>query len=345
MKKAIRWRLSLPFFLLIGFLLFTEFTEILRHKTGIETDMVHSFYSVQKDTIDVLGLGSSHLFYGVQPNILWNSYGLAAFDLGSPQQTIALSYYLLRSALKYQKPKAVLLEACYFSFDGLFTQDERFRHVSDVMPLDEIKIDMINTCLADASFARKMTYYLPFFKYHSRWAELEAQDFVQKPYLKGGYLDDKRKKLDVSDLDLNIDHIRPREIPEVNLRYLDQMIDLCEKNEIQLIVFVAPYVANSQESFDESHGVNVALGEYLAKKGIPFLYFQQMDQPEFDYKKDFLDITHLNYYGAQKLSDYLGRYLSENCGLPDRRGEPAYLSWDEDYEKYAQDVKEMLEEE
>lgn len=52
-------------FLALGLLLFMQLGEVLRRKTGAETDMVHSFYEIEEDTLDVLFLGSSHLYYGV----------------------------------------------------------------------------------------------------------------------------------------------------------------------------------------------------------------------------------------------------------------------------------------
>ena len=45
---------------------FCRAAEILRRKTAAETDMVHSFYEIEENSLDVLFLGSSHLYYGVQ---------------------------------------------------------------------------------------------------------------------------------------------------------------------------------------------------------------------------------------------------------------------------------------
>jgi hypothetical protein len=50
----------------------------------------------------------------------------------------------------------------------------------------------------------------------------------------------------------------------------------------------------------------------------------------FDFSTDMMDERgHLNAQGAEKLSQYLAAYLKANYGLPDRRGDPAYSSWDE----------------
>ena len=89
--RRIRITLGVSCFLLGGILLMSLFGEIFRLKTAEETDMIHSFYEIGKDELDVLFLGSSHLYYGVQPNELWKEYGITSYVMGSPEQTTASS--------------------------------------------------------------------------------------------------------------------------------------------------------------------------------------------------------------------------------------------------------------
>lgn len=42
---------------------------------------------------------------------------------------------------------------------------------------------------------------------------------------------------------------------------------------------------------------------------------------------DFYNSTHLNIYGAQKISSHLGRFLQENYQLTDKRNNPDYEQW------------------
>lgn len=43
---------------------------------------------------------------------------------------------------------------------------------------------------------------------------------------------------------------------------------------------------------------------------------------------------HLNISGAEKISDYLGRYLSENYEFENYKKEEVYKSWEEELIKY-----------
>lgn len=81
-------------FFVTGILIFCGISEALRRKTAEATDMVHSFYEIEEDTLDVLFLGSSHLYYGVQPNELWRDYGIASCngESGADGRDVVLSF-------------------------------------------------------------------------------------------------------------------------------------------------------------------------------------------------------------------------------------------------------------
>lgn len=49
MKKTEQWMISAIAFLLIGIILFLNISELLRKKSGGDSDMIHSFYEVEKE--------------------------------------------------------------------------------------------------------------------------------------------------------------------------------------------------------------------------------------------------------------------------------------------------------
>ena len=53
---------------------------------------------------------------------------------------------------------------------------------------------------------------------------------------------------------------------------------------------------------------------------------------------------HLNLYGAQKVSTFVGDYLSENYDLPSRKKDKAYKAWNKQAKKYKKKVKEKIAE-
>lgn len=71
--------------------------------------------------------------------------------------------------------------------------------------------------------------------------------------------------------------------------------------------------------------------EYL-RKIVEYLNFLQIDL--VDYQTDCFDsYSHLNVSGGHKITSFLGKYLTENCGVVDHR-QDSLVNWDEDYDAY-----------
>lgn len=339
MKKKCKRAVSCFLFVMCGLILFLQISEILRRKSGAESDMVHSFYEIEKNTLDVLCLGSSHLYYGVQPNVLWRDYGITAYDMGSSEQTAASSYFLLKEAFQYQKPKVVVLESYYLWYNGLYNGEARLRQAFDGMRFGPVKLEMIDTMLADKGKKEQLSYCLPFLKYHSRWNALQNQDFHTKSYLKGARIDYTAVELENPGIPDQVS-----EVPEISLTYLEKIAALCEENGADFVVLAIPFgIETDGERYERRQGLNVALEEYLAQREIPFLFCQKQEPDLIAFDSDFRDKTHLNTAGAEKLTKWLGAWLQETYQLSGHHGDAGYSSWDADLAKYEADAAKEQE--
>ncbi|MBR1693399.1 MAG: hypothetical protein IJ711_11595, partial [Lachnospiraceae bacterium] len=72
--------------------------------------MIETFYHEPKDLYDVVFVGSSHVYCGVYPMLLWNEYGFASYDAASASQSVPCSYYLIRDVIFRQHPKVIVLD-------------------------------------------------------------------------------------------------------------------------------------------------------------------------------------------------------------------------------------------
>ena len=117
------------------------------------------------------------------------------------------------------------------------------------------------------------------------------------------------------------------------IEYLDKMRVLCEENDIQFVLIKAPTLypiwhdeyEEQVEAYAEKYGlVYINLLEHIEAMGI-------------DWQTDTYDAgLHLNVYGAEKLSHYLGQVLMDECpGLEDRRTDESVSGkWALKVEKY-----------
>lgn len=325
-------------------LLLTSITNLFRQKATGYPDMIHSFYSVEKNTLDVIALGSSHAYWAFQPNILWKEYGITSYCLGSPQQTVASSYYLLKEALKYQKPKAVVMETYFFWFDGLNTSEARFRQVVDAMRFGKSKVEMLNTWfrempeLQNLTIKQKMEYYVPLTFYHNRWSELNSIDFAPYNYMKGTRA--SAREFEAKDMGLDME---PTPVPEINLEYFQKIKQLCEENDIELIMYALPFSLEDVDEYNMKQGITLSLKEYFAKEDVPFLFYQETGEAGIDFKTDYKDWAHVNYRGQEKFSKSIGNYLCSQLDLSDHREDPEYKEWDSDYEKWDKFLQKKID--
>lgn len=102
---------------IVFILLFNEVSKILLPKyyfnTSVaspETELWNSFYQEEQESIDIIFLGSSHIYNGINPIIVYDITHMTGFDLSSSGQDIPTSYFYLKESLQYQHPSYVVLD-------------------------------------------------------------------------------------------------------------------------------------------------------------------------------------------------------------------------------------------
>ena len=343
LKKQLRC-ISAVIFTVIGLFIYSGLSEIMRLKQGGKhADLVHSFYDIEKDSLDVLIFGSSISYYGIQPNVFWHEQGFASCCISSPSQSIPTSYYLLKEALRYQHPKVVVLESYSIWNDQKYYTPDRLHAAIDPVPLSRVKMEAIEDLCSEMSLQEKMPFYIPFLIYHNRWKDLTADDFHTESFLKGSVFN---SNVFENDEVLLPDGKAP--VPEVVTEYFEKIEALCKENGIELFVVQIPegrYRGDDWPTFtDDMLKIANTFYDYLDVKGIPHKFYQKTKELGIDWKTDCADGTHLNVYGALKASKNLGAYLKELYDLPDHRSEEKYRQWNIDAEHFYSLLEEAKKE-
>ena len=310
-------------------------------------------FAKEKSDIDVLFFGTSHVVDGIYPMELWKNYGIASYNLGFNQCTMPTAYWLLKEALLYQHPKLIMVDCSRIRMQLKTSQDFPMTQVSfDGFPLSRTKIaaadDLLDDPLLekmlsdgrvtreDAKTRKKDLFLFNLPLYHSRWKELEKNDFEPDINVgKGAQYMVGYSEPEFSD---TIDESEVYEENGVGYDYLREIAALCDEQGIELVLTYLPFPA------DEHQQKEANTAKLLADElGVPYLNFLRMDV--VNYNTDCFDgVSHLNPSGARKVSDYLGRYLAETYGIADHRGEAAYDHWNDDYEAYAAYKRDELAE-
>lgn len=306
-------------------------TGIVENKSSLQK---YTQFFQQEEDFDVLFLGSSKVINGVLPMELWNDYGIVSYNLGGHANTIPTSYWVLRNALEHTTPKCVVLDCFGASWNNRISDNFYYTHLSfDAFPLSPVKLQAVLDLVSpeDWEDAREKRVELlwNFSTYHSRWNELTPNDF--HPYFT--YQKGAEPRADVS-IPLEMATVSPelRISPDTSgMAYLIRTIELCRERGIEILLVHLPYpageddliAANTVRDIAESYGVE---------------YINYLETDIVDYQTDMNDPdSHLNPSGARKITDHLGRVLSERYQIPDQRANPAYGSWYQDAEFYHQE--------
>ena len=284
---------------------------------------------------DVLFFGNSRIRDSVFPMELWGEHGIAGYNLGFPGTSVQSSYWALMNALDYAQPELVVVESCHLSW----TTEQAKPHVQSGMPVFPLSITKIRTALdifppGDYSFEDTFSVLMPLSLFHSRWSELEAEDF-------GG---DKNNTLGACECVGAVRPVFDSGAPadadytkvEKNVNYMRRIAQACEERGIKLIFCYSPHPVTNTEKWE------VSVAEETAEElGVRFVNFLETDT--VDYGTDMFDTdSHLNISGGRKISRYWGNLLSEEYGIADHRGESGYSSWAEDYKRYLKEWEQRL---
>lgn len=323
MKKRI---LAVVGFLALTILALGIAQEVLKAKfIQDSTTIIDGFYAEKRNDIDVLFLGSSNCFCTIDPLVLYEEYGIASYDFASSSQSMDISLLYLKEALKRQKPKVVALEVNYIPGQNTsgIGEDSMLWGLTN-MPLTVDKLKCIYQLLGKVD-EEYMSYVFPLLRYHERWKEISKQDYTYPSQDKTNWSKGYLRTDEVSDSPVDLSEYRQEGtswLDERAVECLEEMVEICDKEGIELILFKSPRAGWYQYFTIE---IEALAEEY----GITFLdYNTLVEEVGLDMAKDFRDIAHLNNQGSAKVSSHMGAYLKEHFSLPDRRADEKENSWD-----------------
>ncbi len=305
-----------------------------KHDYGI-CSMV-TYYSQEPDTIDVLTIGTSLAYAGINTNVLWEEYGISAYNLCSAEQPFWVSYYSLKEALKTQHPKLILLDAK----PAIYTRDysKRGRTILSTYGIRGIENRIGATLACVETPADAVSYLLGLPEVHNNYKKLEWSDFTFPPdnggrgptwkgYIESDVIEHHEKPSVVWNSTKR--NMNPREE-----EYARKIFQLAQEEEIPVVLIGLP-----NPDYANDHMYYNALWTIAAEYGINGVNYNDPNiRFGLRYASDFADWQHLNVKGSVTFSRKLGKDLREWFDIPDRRGDPRYASWDECakawYDKY-----------
>ena len=174
-KLVIKTVIKIIIFSLIAFGILIVLNSIFKPKSNY-TKIVKNFYKEPKDSLDVVFVGDSTVYRAISPLEMWKQYGIAGYDFSTPAQKVWDNYYSIKEVLQYQKPKVIVLDVDAFFKSkpmGVGNSTHLYCNMNIGMPKLEGMFDPVQ----NKSIKRQVSLLFPAIRFHSRWSELEKDDF------------------------------------------------------------------------------------------------------------------------------------------------------------------------
>lgn len=294
---------------------------VLKFKYDDGVKPMENFYDLPEDTVDVLLLGSSHMGMNVDPSIMWDEHGIAAYACWGGMQPTWNTYYYLKECLKYQTPKLVVMDTYLATNDMEYDSYQNMVKNIQGMRMSKNKLEAVAEAVSP-EYQSSVLLGLP--TYHYRYSELSAQDFQDFFWNKkceiqtiptSGDLVQQIQIMDTSEVK------GTEELSEKLGEYLYKIIECCQENDIPLLLVASPYEVREVEQKRYNR-----IDEIAQQYGIEFLNFNNFYREiGMDTDTDFRDAGHLNDEGIKKYTTFMADYIYKNYEIPDRRTDESHI--------------------
>ena len=286
---------------------------------------MQGFYLEEKNTIDVAFVGSSEVYASFSPGMAYDKFGFTSYDYATASGSPTASITQVKEIMDNQSPKLIVMEVNAFLY-GVNKQGEdvnAFKDSSIRNYIDNIPMNNNKKAYLDEYIDKDLhiEYYLPLIKYHSAWNDYPGSIrylracFEQE--LRGyslfkGYKTHTRifrplQKTFTKDI-VNDDKKMP--MSNTAVEELNKLLKYCKENKINIVFFRAPHIIR-KENITRSQRTNT-LQEIIEKNGFDFYNFERRYADlGIDLSNDFYNYDHLNIYGSEKFTQYMGRLLKD----------------------------------
>lgn len=328
-------------FLLIILKVFLSVTYLFRNANW---DRDHVIGIKEEKTLDMVYVGGSAAFVYWQPLKAWNDCGFTSYNLAVNKIQAESIEYLIKYALKYQDPECFVIDARAFQYYSLEGSSAGLRNASDSLDFFSLeRWEMVHEYLNHHNIEEgedKLSFYLDICKYHTKYAVLGVKANWDRiintgnATWKGFEWIYKYKGLETPEAFRTDERA---EFLEEDLDTLYNLLELCQEKELNVLFVVCPY-----QITEEHQKKYNTIEDVVTSYGFDFLNANEYyDEIDINFSTDFYNGAHVNCYGAEKYTAFLGKYITEHFNLPDHRGESAYEEWNKDYEKFLQKEQEV----
>lgn len=295
--------------------------------TAMSKRIVQGVLSQPEDTLQAVYIGNSGVYRFWQPAVGWACEGVAVMNLATASMPGAATEYLMEETLKTQDVDMFIVDLRAYTDSEL--NEANLHNIIDYLPLNLTRLKLVTRlCVYQRYWPYEaLEYYFPVLRFHSRWSELDSEDFLPAEddgtkcsYYTDAFLNNVQDEQD--SFAVSEERTQPQKRAE---RAFERLLDYCEDNDVTVLFVAAPLL----EHVNQKERLNW-FADMARERGFGVVNFNE--QEIYDAVglelSDFMDNTHTNIFGSIKFTSYLAGFLAENYGLSDLRSTDGYEDWD-----------------
>ena len=290
-------KITLPIFLFLLVL------EIVIRKIPNDYQLKKDYLNQNASEINTLVLGSSHTFYGINPEYFTKK----TFNAAYVSQSLDLDYEILKTyESKFKNLKTVIIPISYFSlFETLTTDIEKWRIKNYVLYYDFPINSNINNQLEILNSDIKSNLKNSVKHYILKKSFITSSDLGW-----GTNFNSKNKKPFKGEFTAKKHTAKNFNLLEENLKSLQKIIDSCKKNNINIVFITTPTHKSYYQNLNKIQlEKSTKVISELVKNNSNCIYINLLKSDNYS-NEDFYDADHLNEIGAKKLSLFLNEKIN-----------------------------------
>ena len=299
------------------------------------------FYLEKPNTLDVVVMGSSEVYYGYFANEAYRNTGVTSYPYAFAHNPVTFWKYELKEILRKQKPKVLVVEVNGAGYGNPPKPNSKnigkigkkknksggkyklyselaMSILRDSMPESDNKRQM----LEDLSRFRKeneLDRHLPFLKFHGQFYDNMSSDLSKME--KRGYSSMKgifsrisrRTQKKETSIPINI---KSESVDPLAEKYLREFIKISKQMGVKNILFVRfPHKITDKKGV-QRYQRYLRVKEIVEDSGCEYKDFTTLrNEIGISSNKDFVDREHLNANGARKFTKFLSKYIKDKYKL------------------------------
>lgn len=300
---------------------------------------LHEMYT-QEENIDVLFLGSSHCYRGVDPSVTDDIFDANTFNGGSSSQSWDGSYAILVEAGKRNELKKVYVEMYYGVAGEVYQERELLTSTYLISDYLRPSVNKVRYLVEGSSPDHWIDGFFPARRY---WQKLFSRGYVANiiaskqtdAYKSHEYWGNPEGEIDyyagkgyracregIEDNDFSIKDgpktVTADMFSADDKKSIQRIIEYCEKNNIELAFFSSPmpyyYVLAAKDYGSYIDQVN----QLLKESGTPYYDFNLCKEEHFSYECSlFRDVDHLSAAGGERFSRVFAEFFTGQIAAED----------------------------